>query len=412
MRAGITKGEQNLILLEAMIPRNERLYVWCYGADGEKKGNSCPGPLEETLDHAFRHLGGLEKARQYAARPDSKKPLIIGSSIGMQWAVAFEEERAKSLIFVIGPVFYQQPDEKKLRESLFRSYTAKGDTAWIGDLLSAVSQIAVLSYPVFTRYIIMVHNTLTGQQLGLEDLSTSVPEEAKIRENPAGERNRMGVYLAEKALLDMVRQGNINYQSALQYSSGMSPGVPIEGTDPLRQMKTSVIVFATLVSRAAMEGGLSPEVAYSLGDSYIQTAENSRDSGELSALATAMYHDFIYRVHYLHANPNYSHAIQKCCDYIELSLDRKICAADLASLVGYTEYYLTEKFKKETGKSVSSYIRDAKIERAKVLLTSTDLPVSEISNRLAFNTPNYFIQCFRSVVGQTPAQYKKARKPG
>ena len=105
MRAGITKGEQNLILLEAMIPRNERLYVWCYGADGEKKGNPCPGPLEDTLDHAFRHLGGLEKARQYAARPDSKKPLIIGSSIGMQWAVAFEEERAKSLIFVIGPVF-------------------------------------------------------------------------------------------------------------------------------------------------------------------------------------------------------------------------------------------------------------------------------------------------------------------
>ena len=74
MRAGITKGEQNLILLEAMIPRNERLYVWCYGADGEKKGNSCPGPLEETLDHAVRHLGGWEKARQYAARPDSKKP--------------------------------------------------------------------------------------------------------------------------------------------------------------------------------------------------------------------------------------------------------------------------------------------------------------------------------------------------
>jgi phosphomannomutase len=49
-------------------------------------------------------------------------------------------------------------------------------------------------------------------------------------------------------------------------------------------MKTSIVVFTTLVSRAAMEGGLSPEVAYALGDSYLQSAEDCRDSGELAAL--------------------------------------------------------------------------------------------------------------------------------
>ncbi|MBQ8160579.1 MAG: helix-turn-helix transcriptional regulator [Clostridia bacterium] len=412
MLKNITQGEQNLFLLKAMIPRNEPLYVWCYDADGKKKGTTCPELLQEALDHAFRGLGGLEKAQAYAALPESRVPLLIGSSIGMQWAVTLEAEREKNLLFVIGPVFYQKPDEKKLRDSLLSSCRAHGDTGWIGELLSVADKITVLSYSVFSRYVIMVHNTLTGQQLGLEDLASGMPEESDIQENTTGERNRLNIYLAEKALLDMVRQGNINYQSALRYSSGMSPGVPIEGKDPLRQMKTSIIVFTTLVSRAAMEGGLSPEVAYSLGDSYIQTAENSRDSGELSALATAMYHDFIYRVHYLHANPNYSHAVQKCCDYIELSLDRKISTADLAGLVGYTEYYLTEKFKKETGRSVSSYIRDAKIERAKMLLQTTDLPVSEIAVRLAFNTPNYFIHCFHDVVGCTPAQYRKVQQKG
>ena len=124
----------------------------------------------------------------------------------------------------------------------------------------------------------------------------------------AGMRNRMQVYQAEQALLQMVRDGNINYQSALDNSISLSPGVPVEGRDPLRQVKTSIIVFTTLVCRAAMEGGLSPEVAYPLGDSYIQTAEDCRDSGELSALAHAMYHDFIYQVHYVRSNPNYSHA--------------------------------------------------------------------------------------------------------
>ena len=128
---------------------------------------------------------------------------------------------------------------------------------------------------------------------------------------------------------------------------------------------------------------------------------------ELNALTLAMYHDFIYRVHQLHANPNYSHAVQKCCDYIELSLNRKIRTADLAALVGYTEYYLTEKFKKETGQSVSSYIRYAKVERAKVLLSTTDLSIQEVSEHLAFSTVNYFIKSFRETVGYTPAQYRK-----
>ena len=120
-----------------------------------------------------------------------------------------------------------------------------------------------------------------------------------------------------------------------------------------------------------------------------------------------MYHDFIYRVHHVRSNPNYSHAIQKCCDYIELSLDRRIRTSDMAALVGYTEYYLTEKFRRETGKAISTYIRDARIARAKVILESTQLSVAEVADRLAFNTPNYFIQCFRSVTGCTPAQYRK-----
>ena len=204
-----------------------------------------------------------------------------------------------------------------------------------------------------------------------------------------------------------MRNGDISYQSILQNSSGLSHGVPIQGQDPLRQIKTSIVVFTTLVSRAAIEGGLSPEIAYPLGDSYIQSAENCRDSGELNALAHAMYHDFIYRVHHLRANPDYSLAVQKCCDYIELSLDRKIRVSDLAALVGYTEYYLTDKFKNETGQSINSYIRFAKVERAKVLLISTETPIKAVAEALAFNTVNYFIKSFRDTTGYTPAQYRK-----
>ena len=99
--------------------------------------------------------------------------------------------------------------------------------------------------------------------------------------------------------------------------------------------------------------------------------------------------------------------VQKCVDYIEMHLDEKIRAADLAALVGYTEYYLTHKFKEETGLSVTDYAKFAKIERAKVLLKSTDMTVQDIAASLAFNTRNYFSRIFQEVTGQTPMEYRE-----
>ena len=407
MYRSMTQGEQNLILLEKLFPANDKFYVWCYAPDGHCVATSCREQEKDLLDQAFRILGGYDKGEQYCKSSQSDRPMIIGSSLGMQWALTMEADRNLRLLFVIGPVFYSTPQTEEIKNALQPYLIDFQSASWAENILSCLSDLPVLSFDVFSRYVLMVHNTLTGHQCNMQELITNIVPQDEIRPHPAETRNRSQVYRAEKALLDMVRQGNINYQSALERSIALSPGVPIHGSEPLRQMKTSNIVFTSLVCRAAMEGGLSPEVAYSLGDSYIQAVENCRDSGELSALATAMYHDFIYRVHYLHANPNYSHAIQKCCDYIELSLDRKICAADLAGLVGYTEYYLTEKFKKETGKSVSEYIRQMKIDRAKILLQSTNMSVQEIAERLAFNTPNYFIQCFRDLIGCTPAQFRK-----
>lgn len=394
----LTQGEQNLALLQKMIPADEKLYFWCLSQDGELYASTCPE--EELLFSLFAETGGKTKAAAFAAEGPAG-PRLLGSSIGLQWWAACERERKQPVLFLLGPVFFQPPNGPAIREELNR----QGQRA-LGEKLDRFLQdIPVMPYHVFARYSLMLHNMLTGEHLGMEAFFHE--GEAPLPAPPEEAHDRGRVYQAERAMLRMVRDGDINYYEALQGSIQSSFGVPIRGKDPLRQAKTSVIVFTSLVCRAAMEGGLSPELAYPLGDSYIQTVEDCRDSGELSALAHAMYHDFVYQVHRQRTNPDYSHVVQKCCDYIELSLDRKVTARDLAALVGYTEYYLTEKFKKETGLSVSSYIKFAKIERARVLLSTTDRSIQEIAERLAFNTPNYFIQCFRQVVGTTPAQYRK-----
>ncbi len=406
METPMTPEEQNLLLLEGMIPAGEKFYVWCYGESGRCLATSCPEPEREVLEKAFRIFGGAEKAMDYAASKETL-PILVGSPIGMQWAVTLEPVRNRGLIFVMGPVFYSMPVKNQVRDALRPYRDTIEDAIWAGELTERLGSMPVMPHAIFVRYVTMVHNTLTGQRLDVSILFSGQEGEQTFPIPAPVKRDRTEIYLAERTLLQMVRNGDINYQDALNRSSYLSSGVPVEGRDPLQKFRISIIVFTSLVCRAAMEGGLSPEVAYPLGDAYIEAAVQSRDLGELNTLSLSMYHDFIYRVHSLNLNPNYSAAVQKCCDYIELSVGRNIRIADLAALTGYTEYYLSEKFKKETGTPIFLYIRCAKIERAKLLLESTSLSVREIAEALAFNTPNYFSKCFREIAGCTPAQYRK-----
>ena len=213
-------------------------------------------------------------------------------------------------------------------------------------------------------------------------------------------------------MLRLVENGDLNYSKVLSRSMSMSNGVSVRSKDPLRSSRNSVIIFATLLTRAAIRGGLSPDAAYSLGDSYIQRAEDAEDLERLSALSHQIYDDFIHRVHDMRKNPDYSAAVQKCVDYIEMHLDEPVRASALSRLTGYAEYYLTDKFRQETGVSVSDYAKFAKIERAKLLLETTDDGIQEIADQLGFSSRNYFSRVFSELTGCSPKEYRKRFEKG
>lgn len=393
----LTQGEQNLFLLKKSLPDSDKLFLWCYS----KKGTifAAHKADQEVFQQAFAEFGGLQKAMEHREKAGSARPALIGSPIGLHWAVIVEWERGGELTFVMGPVLFHPISREKLKKALQEDDVNHRKNLWKKRLAEIAARLPVMSRAVFTRYAVLMHNALNGDQLETSALHDEGREEAKQDWN--------SIYLAQRALLQMVSNGDINYQSTLQ-SSAASGGAAFHFLSaPLRQAKTSAVSFTALVCCAAIEGGLSPETAYPLEDSYLQTVEECRSTEELSSLVRAMYHDFIYRVHCRRENPEFSRTVQKCCDYIELNLDRKISAADLAALSGYSEYYLTERFKKETGLTVSQYVRFSKIERTRVLLTSTGLTIGEIADQLAFSTPSFFIRCFHEVTGYTPAQYRK-----
>lgn len=394
---------EKVSLLQELVACCDAISTWCYDAKGELLFSNCTD--ETVLNTAFSAFGCRSILMEHTNIWNN--PFLLGTSLGLVWGAAFErEDGVLRRFWLLGPVFYATTTKGQIELGYDFYRGLELSVAWKEQFMQAAARLPVVTNVLLGRYLLMLHYCLTGQTLHYSDIV--MPTELLRPAKPAGptKRDRYQVYAAERALLDMVRNGDLNYAEAFSNSSLLSSGVPVSGPDPLRQVKSSITVFTSLVCRAAIEGGLSPEEAYSLGDAYIQRAENARSQQELLNLPATMYDDFIHRVHRCRTNPRYSPMVQKCVDYIDLHLEQKIQAADLAVQLGYDDYYITRRFKRETGYSLTNYIKFAKIERAKVLLQSTRLTVQQIADGLGFTTRSYFIQCFKAVTGRTPTAWR------
>ena len=382
----------------------EPVYLWCYDEQGHPIASNCP---QEVIPDAIFDLRDWRRCmlRHFE---ESDNPYIMGSPFGILWICVLDKTALPDKrMFVLGPVVTATISQRQLQIGLDATKkTYRGDVAF-EELLRYVEHAPVISPNMIQRYTIMLHYAVNSEKISIDEIRFNSTKDDQIQKQWQKTRDRHKNYRAEQALLHAVRTGDINYTRMLSAAQSVGKGIVVTSPDPLRSLKNTLIIFSTLCTRAAIEGGLSPEEAYSLGDRYIQEAENSRSVAELTACNHTMLDDFVQRVHRKRANPQLSPQIQNCCDYIELHCEEKLRIKELAANAGYTEYYLSKRFKQETGLTINDYIKFTKIERAKMLLCTTDMDIGDIAEVLCFSSRGYFGEVFAQVVGITPTKYRK-----
>ena len=80
---------------------------------------------------------------------------------------------------------------------------------------------------------------------------------------------------------------------------------------------------------------------------------------------------------------------------------------ELARLCGIGERHLLRLFRATTGETVSGFVRKTQTERARRMLSETELPMKEIAYRLGFSDPSSFTASFRKTTCDTPASYRE-----
>ncbi len=184
-------------------------------------------------------------------------------------------------------------------------------------------------------------------------------------------------------------------------------GLGILSDNYVRHIKYHFVITTALIARYCIEGGMELSEAYSISDYYIQKADKMTDAKSVSDLHPVMCLDYAKRMNNLRKEKICSKPVASCIDYIHDHLNTRITVSQLAQYVSLSENYLSRLFKKQTGRSISSYIMEQKIKTAKNMLIYSDYTVAQIAMTLAFPSQSYFTEQFRKRAKMTPIQYRE-----
>ena len=80
---------------------------------------------------------------------------------------------------------------------------------------------------------------------------------------------------------------------------------------------------------------------------------------------------------------------------------------EVAAEIGYSQFYFTRFFKRNTGKTFITFLNDYRIDKAKWLLINSTLSVTEIISQVGFESDKTFYRLFKQSMAISPLAYRK-----
>ncbi|MGC2111848.1 MAG: RpiB/LacA/LacB family sugar-phosphate isomerase [Candidatus Korobacteraceae bacterium] len=99
--------------------------------------------------------------------------------------------------------------------------------------------------------------------------------------------------------------------------------------------------------------------------------------------------------------------LQRVFSHIKENIAQDLGVAELAQVVGMSQYYFSKLFKMSTGTTPHQYVMRQRVERAQEYLRETRTPLAEVATQVGFETQSHFTSVFRRLVGATPKHYRE-----
>ena len=364
----------------------------------------------------------------YAYAKDTSAPYIISNFMGLIWeAVLEKKENRLQKVHVLGPVFYAPFSEENM-EQLLRSYELRGLSMKNKHvLLKQMQNLPVMSYTQFAHYAMMLHFACNLEQISIEDFHFLGDRTQEAPTNPGNLdsiRSHLDTSVADDAIYNRAYQSETYFLRDVTFGNPstskdailhairkgnliLMPSMCANIREPLRMQKDMLLIFNALECRAAADSGVLPSIAYRTQDHFIEEIESYHSPLGLNDLQQKIHLCYCGLVSDAKKDAtHYSLPVRRCMDYLSGHPTEAFSSDMLSELSGYTPYYLSRRFRQETGLSPKEYFRKVKMEYAAYLLRATEKNIHDISEMLHYGSHTHFCEDFKRILGCTPTQYR------
>ena len=318
---------------------------------------------------------------------------------------------------VMGPTSQFSVPEHILRKLAFDLDVPKERQKEFAEGMKGISR---MSFDTLISILCSLNLVLNNERLELRDIMIS-PEHQEALKRHTETRRTEAMYQRdreeilhntlhlEQTLMRIVEKGDLSsLKEWIRQVPPVKSGILAE--EDLRQAKNTFIVTATLVSRAAIRGGMDPDDALSLSDGYIQRAEVQSGLENILNLQYHMITEFTEQTARLSSEGISSKLAAEVTNYIRHHISERISTEKLAGHFFLSRTYFSSRFKEETGMTLRDFILKEKTEEAKRLLRYSDQHASAIGDYLGFSSPGHFSRVFRKYAGMTPNEYREKNR--
>lgn len=179
----------------------------------------------------------------------------------------------------------------------------------------------------------------------------------------------------------------------------------IEDEISIEDKKNDLIIWNAMYTREIVENGILTKYLHPVYNKFytlIPTLNNIKALQELELKMIDTYINLL--INDVEVKDNF--VINRILKHLHLNIESQISLKKLASEVNLSEGYISDCFKKHMGITIMKYAKKIRIDRAKVLLLTTNNSILEIGLTLGFHDQSHFHKVFKSFTGVSPSEYR------
>ena len=215
-------------------------------------------------------------------------------------------------------------------------------------------------------------------------------------------------YDRELRILESIRNGDLQgLKQSLDEKFIGQYGVMAK--DKIRSYKNVAICHICLSSRAAIDGGISSEIAFSICDNFVRKLEDTNKIEHIQSIereAHFYFAQFVYNQKNNEYIDNKNYLVNQCKEIIIKNINKKIVVKDIAKKLYTNSEYLSRVFSKQEGITIKDYIQREKIQFSKNMLIYCEYTFGEIAQYFSFYSQSHYIKIFKKWTGTTPKKFR------